>query len=235
MCTVSWIRELDGYHVFFNRDERRTRAQGIAPEPGERGEVKWLAPRDGESHGTWIGANLHGVTLAILNRWHESPVAGDGPWTSRGLLVRDLLDAGSLEEIAQRLEATDLKVYQPFTLTAFETGLDVSVFAWTGRGTVRDRVSETGMVLTSSGYDQEAAMRRAELFARYADPRPEQFEAVHASHEPERGPLSVCMHRPEAETVSFTRIDVDPERVVMTYVPGSPGETTERIVSTLDR
>jgi hypothetical protein len=235
MCTLSWIRELDGYHVFFNRDERRTRAPGIAPEPGVRGDIRWLAPRDGESHGTWIGANTGGITLAILNRWHESPVATDGPWTSRGLLVRDLLDATSLDEMARRLEATDLRVYQPFTLAAFETGRDVSVFAWTGRAAVRDQVADSGMVLTSSGFDQEAAMRRAELFARYSDPRPEQFEAVHSSHEPERGPLSVCMHRPEAETVSFTRIEVNPARVIMTYAPGAPGETTDRIVSTLDR
>ena len=235
MCTLSWIRRLDGYHVFFNRDERRTRVAGLPPEPGERGGIRWLAPRDGESHGTWIGSNNRGVTLAILNRWHESPVATDGPWTSRGLLVRDLLDAPLQDEVARRLEATDLRVYQPFTLAAFETGMDVSVFAWTGRGSVRDQVGESGMVLTSSGFDQEAAMRRAELFARYAEPRPEQFEAVHASHEPERGPLSVCMHRPEAETVSFTRIDVGSARVVMTYVPGAPGETRDRIVTTLDR
>ena len=235
MCTLSWIRQLDGYHVFFNRDERRTRAAGLPPEPGERGGIRWLAPRDGESHGTWIGANAHGVTLAILNRWHESPVTNDGPWTSRGLLVRDLLDAGSLAEVARRVDGTELQVYQPFTLAAFETGMDVSVLAWTGRAAVRDQVGETGMVLTSSGFDQEAVMRRAELFARYPDPKPEQFEAVHASHEPERGPLSVCMHRPEAATVSFTRIDVSPARVVMRYVPGPPGETSDRIVSTLER
>ena len=43
MCTLSWIRQLDGYHVFFNRDERRTRAAGLPPEPGERGGVTWLA------------------------------------------------------------------------------------------------------------------------------------------------------------------------------------------------
>jgi hypothetical protein len=235
MCTLSWIRGLDGYHIFFNRDERRTRAAGIPPAVTDAGAVSWLAPRDGESHGTWIGANDRGITLALLNRWHESPVAAEGPWVSRGLLVRDLLDAGSTDAVKQRLERTDLSRYQPFTLAAFESGLDAQIFAWNGRAPVHDRVADTGMVLTSSGFDQDAAMRRAGLFARHPDPQPEQYEAVHASHEPERGPLSVCMHRPEAATVSFTRIDVTPERVVMIYVPGPPGETTERIASTLPR
>jgi hypothetical protein len=196
--------------------------------------VHWLAPRDAESQGTWIGANDRGLALAILNRWHESPIATEGPWTSRGLLVRDLLDAPSIAAVKHRLEGADLSVYQPFTLAAFEPGLDLSVFAWNGRAPVLDQVPDTGLVLTSSGYDQEAALRRADQFARYSDPSPDQFEAVHASHQPVRGPLSVCMHRPEAETVSYTRIDVNPVRIVMGYVPGPPGETTERVTSALD-
>lgn len=235
MCTLSWIRRLDRYHVFFNRDERRTRAPGIPPEPGRANGIRWLAPRDGESHGTWIGSNDRGITLAILNRWHESPVSPEGPWTSRGILVRDLLDGPSMAEVLERLAGTDLTVFQPFTLAVFETGHDASVLAWNGRAPVTHQVADTGMVMTSSGFDQDAALRRAGLFARYPDPAPEDFERVHASHEPERGPLSVCMHRPEAATVSFTRIDVGPAGVSMTYVPGPPGETTERIVSQLDR
>lgn len=235
MCTLSWIRGLDRYHVFFNRDERRTRAAGLPPESGEHGGVQWLAPRDGESHGTWIGANRHGMALAILNRYHESPVAADGAFTSRGLLVRNLLDVPSQADLIRRLQSTDLAAYQPFTLAAFEIGYDVRVIAWNGQEPVIDAVGDTGMVLTSSGYDQAAALGRGALFARFTDPVPADFEALHASHVPERGPLSICMHRPEAETVSFTRIDVSPSAIVMSYVPGAPGETSERVTSTLTR
>ena len=41
-----------------------------------------------------------------------------------------------------------------------------------------------------------------------------------ASHEPERGPFSICMHRREAATVSYTEIDVTRNRATMGYVPG---------------
>ena len=65
MCTLSWIRGVDRYSVFMNRDEQPTRAPGIPPTIHE-GRVRWIAPIDGQSHGTWIGATDQGVTLAIL-------------------------------------------------------------------------------------------------------------------------------------------------------------------------
>lgn len=243
MCTLSWIRTPVGYHLFFNRDERPARAPGVAPEPGGRGDIRWLAPRDGESHGTWIGVNDRGVTLAILNRYHESPVNGDGPWVSRGLLVRDLLDAPAINAVVDRLDAMDRTVYQPFTLGVFAPGHDAVLLAWNGQALTEQHVTDTGLVATSSGHDQaEAARLRGELFARWPEllpvlaPRlslPEVYEGIHASHWPESGPFSVCMHRPEARTVSFTRVDVVEDRVAMDYVPGPPGETAARRSDTL--
>jgi hypothetical protein len=45
-----------------------------------------------------------------------------------------------------------------------------------------------------------------------------------ASHEPARGPLSVCMHRDGAGTVSRTLVEVTPGAAVMRYLPGPPCE-----------
>lgn len=243
MCTLSWIRGVTGYSVFMNRDEQPTRAPGLPPEVRD-GPVRWIAPIDGQSSGTWIGANVAGVTLAILNRWHESPMRTGGEWISRGLLVTSLLVETSKDMVERRLREAPLGLYQPFTLAAFEIGRGARLFAWDGKRITLSQVVETGLVVTSSGYDQETATRdRGELFRRWRDfepsqpaqPTPEAFERVHASHIPEMGPLSICMHRPEAGTVSFTRIDVGPEEVAVTYIPGPPGETTERIVQSLPR
>jgi len=46
--------------------------------------------------------------------------------------------------------------------------------------------------------------------------------AFHASHEPSRGPLSTCMHRDDASTVSFSWIDVDRHGVRFHHVPNPP-------------
>jgi len=246
MCTLSWIRRVDRYSVFMNRDEQPTRAPGLPPTI-HNGVVRWIAPIDGQSHGTWIGANDQGVALAILNRYHESPMRADGEWISRGLLVTTLLGETTKDRVERRLRDEPLGRYQPFTLAAFEPGRGARLLAWNGKELSPSQVVETGLVLTSSGFDQEKATRdRGDLFRRWqefdpnrpthpTEPTPESFEAIHASHIPEKGPLSICMHRPEAGTVSFTRIDVGPETVDVTYVPGPPGETTERIARSMPR
>jgi hypothetical protein len=235
MCTVSWLREPAGYQVFFNRDERRTRAPGLPPALGERSGVRWLAPLDGDQLGTWIGVNQHGLSLGLLNRYEESPLLGSGgPWVSRGRLVASLLDVTDLETLGQRLRDQALDRYQPFSLTVFAPGAPAGILAWDGAELRREQVSTSGLVLTSSGYDQaEAARVRAEIFAASAAAGPwtgERLEELHHSHRPERGPFSICMHRDDAATVSFTRLVVTERAVEIGYVPGPPGETSERIV-----
>ena len=246
MCTLSWIRRDTGYSIFMNRDERPGRAPGLPPEIRD-GAVRWIAPFDGQSHGTWIGANDRGVALAILNRYHESPMSAEGEWISRGLLVTSLLGETTKDDVERRIREEPLGLYQPFTLVAFEVGRGARLFAWNGKELAVTQVAETGLVLTSSGFDQEKATRdRGALFVRWQEfdpthpthpthPTAEAFEAIHASHIPERGPLSICMHRPEAGTVSFTRIDVGPDEIEVFYVPGPPRETKERIIAALPR
>ena len=62
---------------------------------------------------------------------------------------------------------------------------------------------------------EEVAMERGRLDE-------ETFLRFHAAHRPERGPLSPCMHREDACTVSFSRVEVSPDEVRFTYVPHSP-------------
>ena len=257
MCTVSWLHGPAGYDVFFNRDERPSRATGLAPMPGESGGVRWLAPRDSEAMGTWIGANEFGITLALANRYGESPAHDppEGKWVSRGHLVLSLLGLRTIEKLTGTLgkprtlkplmtAEADLTLaevpltrYRPFTLLGFAPERPVTLLAWDGVSLNRASVDAPGHVLSSSGADQDAAARlRSALFeeaARRGPLTPEAMEALHRGHEPERGPLSICMHRPEAGTVSFTRVRVSPDQVELHYVPGPPCVTTERITATL--
>jgi len=64
----------------------------------------------------------------------------------------------------------------------------------------------------------------AELHAGRA---PERASLAHfqASHEPERGPWSPCMHRAEAATVSASQVRVDERSVALRYAPGPPCTT----------
>ncbi|GAA0508320.1 Transport and Golgi organisation 2 [Halorubrum aquaticum] len=82
-----------------NRDESLERA---SEPPTVRGaERRFLAPRDAEAGGTWIGVNDAGVVVAVTNRWLERDRKGE---RSRGLLVEDCLREPSAEAAVRAVE-----------------------------------------------------------------------------------------------------------------------------------
>jgi len=231
MCTASWFLTADGYELFFNRDERLTRGAAEPPREEFLDGVRYLAPRDLDAGGTWIAANDHGLTLALLNAWQvrvEPPATG---FRSRGLLVRDLAGAASAEEVVTRLRGHALERYQGFTLAVFEPGRLPGALGWDGK---RLREEEARAPLVSSSADlagalahRRAAFARLEARTRGAGltGRRAAFEDFHRDGAPGPGPLAVCMRREDARTVSTSHVAVDAAEVRLRYAPGPPDET----------
>jgi len=229
MCTVSWAPVAGGYWLYFNRDEQRTRTPARPPGTLEREGVRFVAPIDAEAGGTWIGTNEHGVTVSLLNRYHDTPVEPGGPRTSRGLLVLDLLPATSALAVIARLGDRALREFEPFTVCAVDRTARVHLADWTGIELRTGSTEQPGMIRTSSGRDQAEAerIRTATLAELVTDPAaitPAILDGFHRSHLPERGPFSVCMHRLEAETRSLTTISVLDDTGRLVYLPGAPCE-----------
>ena len=250
MCTVSWTPLDGGYALAMNRDERRTRAPATPPERRELDGVSVLLPRDGEAGGTWIAVNALGHTLALLNRWDDSPVGDSapreaappnpGPLVSRGLLVLELAPPPHRRAVDEALLRIPLTSYRPFTLVSLSPGEIPWLFEWDGRALERASVAVPGLVRASSGSDQAAAEReRGQLFreatARPGGLTPDVLFALHRTHRPEKGPLSICMHREEAVTVSLSLITVIPSLVRFRYLDGSPCEAGPGTEITLSR
>jgi hypothetical protein len=195
-------------------------------------------PVDGDAGGTWISVNEQGHALALLNRWDESPHDAGTPFVSRGLLVRDLAGLPGSGAIRSALASLPLARYRPFTLVSVALGGHPVLSDWNGQAMTDGTVSEAGLVRTSSGSDQVGVERsRGALFrtAREAPGglTPEVLTALHRSHLPERGPLSICMHRDEAVTVSSSLITVSGGQVLFRYVTGSPCQTGQYTESSL--
>ena len=104
MCTASWLTRPGGYELFFNRDERRSRARGLPPRESALRGVRYLAPIDLACGGSWIASNELGVTLCLLNRYPD-PHPPDAPTSSRGLIVLGMADAAGAEDIGRRFAA----------------------------------------------------------------------------------------------------------------------------------
>lgn len=242
MCTVSWIHTDDGYRLLFNRDEKLTRRPGIPPELREQREVKFIAPLDGDHGGSWIAVNQFGLTLCLLNLYESAPEGEGYQFISRGRLIIDLIDSIDWSGIERRLPAKRLADFQPFTMVALQPERAATVFQWNGIELTKRRDGESSMPLTSSSVDTLSVMnRRREEFERLRNHEGELSIAMlcryHRRHDPVSGAHSVCLHREDAATVSFSSVRVNNGSIEFKYLPDSPCRQRRGAVRTvrLDR
>jgi len=240
MCTVSWFHTAKGYQLFCNRDERLTRKKALPPRLHEHRNVICISPEDGDHRGTWIGVNQFGLALCLLNRYQDSIFDSSRSYTSRGLLVADLLDLHSQTDFKHRIEELDLSAFQPFTLVAIEPDKNGLLVEWTGRDLLITSDAESSLPLISSSYDfAGVAKSRRSLFRNLISEAGEintkTLSDFHASHLPARGPYSPCMHRADADTVSFSRITVTEDNIEFWYHPLSPCQQAEATTVNLKR
>ncbi|MCE9616224.1 MAG: NRDE family protein [Lentisphaerae bacterium] len=227
MCTVSWLHESAGYQVFFNRDEKRARQPAEPPRLDSRDGVRFLAPRDGDFGGAWLFVNAFGVTAGVLNYYPEQAVAPRGPRRSRGLLLLDLAASRRADDMMAHLCTAALAPYAPFTLVAFGLGEPTCMAAWDGRLLQVPGPPVASPLSSSSCRTEEVVSSRLNVFRHWPTrgrTPADRLRDFHCSHVPERGLFSVCMHRADAQTVSFSHIQVDTGWARFRYQPGSPCE-----------
>ncbi|HAM71165.1 MAG TPA: hypothetical protein DCM86_05935 [Verrucomicrobiales bacterium] len=227
MCTVTFIARRSGYVLGMNRDEKLSRASGLPPqEITHRGGRGILSPSE-PGGGTWIGVNDVGVTLALIN-WYAIPSRVMGEAWSRGWVVRDALPSDSAAALGAVLRRLPLARVNPFRLIAvFPVERAVVEWRWDRRelGSC-DRPWRAGTWI-SSGFDEPGAQRaRGSVFEarwrRTSSHGADWLRRLHRSHRPERGPYSVCMHRDDAATVSYTEVTVSRREATLAYTPGAP-------------
>ncbi|MDX1388388.1 MAG: NRDE family protein [Acidobacteriota bacterium] len=240
MCTVAFIPDADGGYILgHNRDELRARARGLPPARFERCGMSFLAPRDPDGGGTWIGVNASRMTLCLLNAAERDPTRLPAEPRSRGLLLWDVLPLGSADGVDARLEETRKRLagirafHMVAALPGARGGEAVSVhWTWDGERLARER-REGATMYVSSSYDQTAVEHeRGKAWERLgADHRrPDEPALVRwlASEGETPGPFTVCMERPNAMTVSRTLVIASAGGVEMRYLDGPPCDRAAR-------
>jgi len=240
MCTLTWFRHEGGYELFFNRDELSTRASALGLRSGRCNGLAYVAPIDGEAGGTWLGVNSRGVTVALLNRTFapvgEAPGGASGVlWRSRGRLALDVLGARSIDSIVEGVRASELGRTRPFTLVALEPERRPLRCAWDGEGLDVEQLDDEALPITSAPVPAARVARSAAFDAlRATGLGPGVLERYHASHVPERGPLSVCLHGEHSSSRSLGHVRVTAGRATLRYRDRAPCEGGPDEVGELD-
>lgn len=224
MCTLTWLRSNSGYQVFFNRDELKTRQRAIPPCLHKASDINYIAPIDRDAGGTWISANQQGLTFCLLNNYQACHDLPDRNWISRGLLVRDLAHLPSTDAVISALDSISMLSYRPFDLIIFELRLEPFQLAWDGTKLVAKK--NPSMPITSSSFNSSEVV--SGRIKRINDEHPLNSKSLlefHSSHAPEKGAYSVCMHRDDAHTVSFSHIQASEKQITFDYRDGSPCST----------
>jgi hypothetical protein len=217
MCTVTWQREEGAYRLYCNRDERKTRSLAAAPRIHRSpANTTYLAPQDPDHGGTWLAANEYGLTICVLNANGYNSQAN----LSRGLLPQALIDASNADQALRQLQDQRLDRFQPFTLAALDLHNTMRIAHWDGAAlTTRCDNAQRGLLTSSSLSDAKAAQLRSVVFANFDG---HSLSAFHRSHGDGDHRFSPCMHREDAETVSFSSITCTNAELAFFYSPGAP-------------
>ena len=227
MCTVSFIPKETGFLLAMNRDESTDRDRALRPalRASEKGWA--IYPSEPATGGTWVSVNSSGVALALLN-WYSVRDCVRDKAVSRGEMVVNLTPANSSDEVAAMMGATDLSRTNPFRLLCVDPrGRSIVEWRWDLKSVNSVDHDWALQQWASSGFaESKAQMERRAVFCRSQENPDfgslEWLRGLHASHEPEAGPFSHCMHRVDAATVSYSEILIARTSATMNYHDGSP-------------
>jgi hypothetical protein len=230
VCTLSFLPAKDGYLAAMNRDEQRARPAALPPTIRKNAAFPVLYPQE-PGGGTWIGANARGNLLALLNWYAKEPGQIGQKKRSRGEIIPAIVAEGTAESTRCALQQVSLAGLFPFRLFGFFPAERlIHEWRWDTQALVVKCYSwRRHHWFSSSCSDQKAAAQRGAACQQAGREDLGDLEAwlrkLHASHHPEPGPFSLCVHRKDTATVSYTEVRYDERGLQMRYQAGNPCQT----------
>ncbi|THB70053.1 MAG: hypothetical protein D6B25_20650 [Desulfobulbaceae bacterium] len=224
MCTVSWVRHLAGYDLFFNRDESRQRLTATPPEICEIRGGRAIRPIDTDAGGTWIWVNSYGLTACLLNNYQAYGSIPTVP-VSRGVFLTSFINSRDVEEIRGALWEQSLADYYPFLLLGVDNQSEL-LAVWDGRELSITSPHTVASPICSSGFAPEEIIPYRqklyqEMVGKAGEPSAQLLQAFHEQHDANKPAHSVLMSRTDAQTVSMSRVMVKTDTITFQYRPVS--------------
>ncbi len=234
MCTVSWRLSSPGsYQLWFNRDEQRTRPAALPPRLHSENGAHWLCPIDPKGNGTWLSVNTQGLTVCLLNNYIALAPATPAH-LSRGALVLACAPARDLAAVDHLVREPRWQSLPGFFLLALAADGQARLWTWDCRQLTRTDHPDSPLTTSAFAPARIIAERKAVFRQLAATSDADLPNTFHNQHDPARSAESVLMSRPDATTVSQSRIEVSPTRIAFHYraAPGPallalPWQTSE--------
>jgi Transport and Golgi organisation 2 len=225
MCSVSLFAIAAQWVLTMNRDEARIRAERETLHLVENAITNYAYPVDLQSQGTWIAANAQGVTLALLNRYHEPALTQAN---SRGEIIPALIQHGPFEQVLAQAKAQNWKRYSPFDLVLVAPG-QLVVVQWNGKIAhwykPLDFAETRAFFITSSAertteviaYRQQQFAAFLATFAQTAEPSLHILRALHLQQHAHSARSDILVARPSSHTKSICQVLLGPEQTQLRY------------------
>jgi hypothetical protein len=228
MCTLSVRTRDDSYLLAMNRDERIARGAGEVPEVHQLDGTTAIYPSDGAG-GTWIAANQCGITLALLN-WNDivQRPLDSSKIRSRGQIIPALGSSSRMSELQAALGRLDLKRTPPFRLVGvFLSEKEIGEWRWDSLRLSFDAQGWRSRHWFSSSLSDGDAESLRGTACRNAEHESDAgsvpwLRRLHASHAGGPGPFSLCVHREDVKTLTYSEVMVKSRAMQMGHFRGSP-------------
>jgi len=228
MCTLSVITRPDGFLIGMNRDEKLNRGLASPPSRVTAGSTSAVYPLDSRG-GTWVAVNSHRMAFALLNRNHSDPPdPARLQDRSRGFVITELIHSQTLQEVESSLGRLSLGDLPPFCLVGVGTK-EKQIREWNWDQAQLSTSSHPWMPrhwFSSGLSDQKAEAQRSKVCQSAwveADAGSAPWlRRLHGSHANGPGPFSICVHREDVQTLSYTELACDEKSVRLTYSPVNP-------------
>ncbi|WP_139958905.1 NRDE family protein [Flavicella sediminum] len=221
MCTVTYLPKENGDFIFTsNRDEQASR-ETLFPEFYKENGVNYLYPKDKKAGGTWIALSEEERLVCLLNGAYENHEAKVSYAYSRGLVVKEVLQA---ENVKWAIEDLELDGVEPFTLIAIDWSfLTICIeLIWDGvKKDIRILSNQSKIWSSSTLYSKPIKAERESWFVDFMTSHPDatQKEILEFHLDDSLGTkeTSIKMKRPNVETLSVTSIVKSDAGVTMYY------------------
>jgi Transport and Golgi organisation 2 len=225
MCTLSFLPTGQGYVVAMNRDERISRVAALPPAIFSISAGFAAYPHE-PGGGTWIAANDSQITLALLN-WNDvGNTRKMRKLQSRGSLIPRLIGESALSAVRSGLSVIPLAGMLPFRLVGISQR-ETLVREWRWDSFSLQQVEQPwsprhwfSSSLSDAAAERERGKACRDAWRDIPSGTLHWLRRLHASHGTSPGPFSMCVHRDDAATVSYTEIICARTAVHMGYRAG---------------